>query len=105
MTTKSFSTTAIRWVAIATGVTVTLAVILLILMYTVSMSFGKINGQTCLTIRDDGAGFDVESQLADAKMPGGLTNLKQRLNLIGCQLQVNSQSGKGTRVIILIPEE
>ena len=68
------------------------------------VSFGKINGQTCLTIRDDGAGFDVESQLADAKMPGGLMNLKHRLNLIGCQLQISSQSGNGTQVMILIPE-
>jgi signal transduction histidine kinase len=69
------------------------------------VSFGKINGQTCLTIRDDGAGFDVESQLADAKLPGGLMNLKHRLNLIGCQLQISSQSGKGTQVSILIPGE
>lgn len=43
MRTGSFSTSAIGWMAIATGGTVILAVILLILMYTVSMAFGKIN--------------------------------------------------------------
>ena len=43
MTTNNFSPSTIGWVAIATGVSVILAVILLILMYTVNMFFGKVN--------------------------------------------------------------
>ena len=43
MTTSNLSTPTIGWVAIATGVAVILAVILLTLMYTVEMSFGKVN--------------------------------------------------------------
>ena len=43
MTTSSFSTTTIGWVAIVTGVSAILAVIFLILMAAVNTSFGKVN--------------------------------------------------------------
>ena len=43
MTTNSFSTSTIGRVALATGITVILAVLLLILMFTVSMFFGAVN--------------------------------------------------------------
>lgn len=43
MTTNNFSTSTIGWVAIVTGVSVIISVILLILMYTVNMFFGKVN--------------------------------------------------------------
>ena len=43
MTTSNFSTPTIGWVAIATGIAAILAVIFLTLMYTVDMSFGKVN--------------------------------------------------------------
>lgn len=43
MAISRFSTASIGWLAIVTGVSVILAVILLILMYTVNMSFGKVN--------------------------------------------------------------
>jgi len=43
MTTNNFSTSTIGWVALGTGSAVILAVICLILMFTVSTSFGPIN--------------------------------------------------------------
>jgi len=43
MTTNNFSLSVVGWTAIATGVAVILAVIFLTLMYTVDMSFGKVN--------------------------------------------------------------
>lgn len=43
MTTRTFSTSTIGWVALGTGIAVILAVLTLILMYTVSMSFGAVN--------------------------------------------------------------
>jgi hypothetical protein len=43
MATTNFSSATIGWVAIATGVSAVLAVIFLILMYTVNQSFGKVN--------------------------------------------------------------
>jgi hypothetical protein len=43
MTLSSFSNTTIGWTAIATGVSAILALLFLTLMYTVNMSFGKVN--------------------------------------------------------------
>jgi hypothetical protein len=43
MTTNTFSPSAIGWTAIATGVSVILAVVFLTLMYTVNSSFGRVN--------------------------------------------------------------
>jgi hypothetical protein len=43
MTTNNFSFATIGWIAIATGVSAILAVIFLILMYTVNNSFGMVN--------------------------------------------------------------
>jgi hypothetical protein len=43
MTTNNFSTSAIGWVALGTGIAVILAVLFLALMFTVSISFGAVN--------------------------------------------------------------
>ena len=43
MTTNRISTSTIQWVALGTGISVVLAVLLLILMVTVSMFFGAVN--------------------------------------------------------------
>jgi hypothetical protein len=43
MTTNTFSPSTVGWVAIATGVAVILAVIFLVLMYTVNGRFGTVN--------------------------------------------------------------
>jgi hypothetical protein len=43
MTTNNFSSVTTGWIAIATGVSAILAIVCLILMYTVNQSFGRIN--------------------------------------------------------------
>lgn len=43
MTTNNFSTSTIGWVALGTGILIILALLLLVLMVTVSMFFGAIN--------------------------------------------------------------
>lgn len=43
MTTSNFPTPTTGWIAIATGVSATLAIIFLTLMYTVNQSFGRVN--------------------------------------------------------------
>ena len=43
MTTKRFLESAVRWAAIATGVSLILAALLLLLMYSVNPSFGRLN--------------------------------------------------------------
>jgi two-component system, chemotaxis family, CheB/CheR fusion protein len=69
---------------------------------TASVSFERTDGQICLTISDEGAGFDSG---AATNGQGGLMNVRHRLSLMGCRMQIFSSPGKGTRVIIDIPDK
>ena len=62
--------------------------------------FEQTDGQIRLTISDEGSGFDSDS---DTDGQGGLLNLRHRLELMGCKLEINSSPGTGTQVIINIP--
>jgi signal transduction histidine kinase len=58
------------------------------------------NGHTTLTIQDDGIGFD-----SDAKGPSGhfgLVGMHERAELAGGMLKIESQKGKGTKVVLII---
>lgn len=59
-----------------------------------------------ITISDKGEGFDT-AFLDSGELPGagfGLVTLRERLRLVGGSLDVISQPGDGTRVIIYLPE-
>lgn len=58
------------------------------------------NSHTTLTIQDDGIGFD-----SDAKGPighFGLVGMHERAELAGGKLKIESQKGKGTKVVLTI---
>ncbi len=58
------------------------------------------NGQTTLSIQDDGIGFD-----SNAKGPTGhfgLVGMHERAELAGGKLKIESQKGKGTQVVLTI---
>lgn len=58
------------------------------------------NSHTTLTIQDDGIGFD-----SDAKGPTGhfgLVGMHERAELAGGKLKIESQKGKGTKVVLTI---
>ncbi|MDR1651497.1 MAG: sensor histidine kinase [Synergistaceae bacterium] len=64
------------------------------------------DGDVELTIQDDGHGFDItESDTADLRAEGhrGLSNMEERMTLIGGQLKVISYRGEGTCVRGLLP--
>jgi two-component system, chemotaxis family, CheB/CheR fusion protein len=63
----------------------------------------KSNDNVYITISDDGRGFDSETQVVQENAPGGLMRIRHRLSLMGCTLQVRSQPGDGTQVIIGVP--
>jgi len=54
-----------------------------------------------LTVRDEGAGFDVDA--ASLGVGLGLTSMKERLKLVGGELVVESQSKRGTTVLARAP--
>jgi PAS domain S-box-containing protein len=54
------------------------------------------NGDLTLTVRDDGAGFDVQESKAT---PGlGLVSMRERMHLIGGEFAIESAPGAGTRI-------
>ena len=58
-----------------------------------------------LRIEDDGKGFDVEERTrsADSEKRMGLRSMAERVRLIQGEMQIRSQPGKGTRILIKFP--
>ncbi len=57
-----------------------------------------------LVIEDDGQGFDVEDALKGAGQKSlGLFGMLERCHLIGGHLDLRSQPGKGTRLMVTAP--
>ncbi len=56
-------------------------------------------------VMDDGGGFDVKAVEKDYGSRGslGLLNLKERAELVGGTLNIESAPGRGTRVTLLVP--
>lgn len=58
----------------------------------------------CCSIRDDGAGFDVEAVLArPGKRSLGLIGIQERVNILGGFHRIISAPGRGTELLITIP--
>ena len=58
------------------------------------------------SIRDDGNGFNLESiTVPQAEQGFGLIGIRERLSVVGGQLQINSGEGRGTELVISIPME
>ena len=57
-------------------------------------------------IQDDGCGFNPERALAPGERPGfGLDGLRERMAMLGGALEVSSQPGRGTELVMHIPLE
>ncbi len=54
---------------------------------------------TLMTIKDDGKGFDAHARTSGA----GLVSMRERAELIGGKLNVNSRPGYGTELTLLLP--
>ena len=55
---------------------------------------------TILTIRDNGIGFDMKSKEPTGHF--GLVGMRERAELAGGKLKIESEKGKGTKVVLLI---
>lgn len=58
------------------------------------------NGRTTLIVEDDGVGFDMKSRESSGHF--GLVGMRERAELAGGILKVESDKGKGTRVVLTI---
>jgi signal transduction histidine kinase len=64
----------------------------------------KLDGAVCMTIKDDGKGFQEERMLrAKRGKRLGLLGMRERLEMVGGHLTVTSAPGKGTTVLAQIP--
>ena len=57
---------------------------------------------TVVTIADDGHGFDL-SGLPDGREGFGLHSMRERMELLGGTLTLDSEPGRGTRVVATVP--
>jgi signal transduction histidine kinase len=84
------------------------------LLFNVAKHFGsqsavadvrQADGQLAVTITDQGRGFDVgEAERSGVDRPSvGLTSVKERIDLLGGTLRIESQPGQGTRTTVRIP--
>jgi two-component system, chemotaxis family, CheB/CheR fusion protein len=69
-----------------------------------AVTMEKANRHIQITVSDGGAGFSPDS-LDPKNDMGGLAHIQRRVRLMGCELRVQSQPDKGTRVIIQVPDE
>ena len=59
----------------------------------------------CVTVEDDGVGFDTRV-LLDKRKHVGIRNIRGRLEaMVGGNLEIESTVGVGTKVLITIPKE
>jgi signal transduction histidine kinase len=57
-------------------------------------------GHITLTIQDDGIGFDMKSDASSGHF--GLVGMHERTELSGGKLKIESEKGKGTKVVLTI---
>jgi signal transduction histidine kinase/type II secretory pathway pseudopilin PulG len=72
---------------------------------TISLTAAEEEGTVCLTIEDDGVGFDMDE--AAARGPGekglGLATMRAHAEMLGGSLGVCSEAGKGCRITLTLP--
>jgi signal transduction histidine kinase len=64
------------------------------------VALGVRDGDICLTITDDGDGFDLET--AELDRGYGLPNIKDRTDRLGRVLYIDSAPGAGTKLDIKV---
>jgi two-component system, NarL family, sensor histidine kinase UhpB len=72
----------------------------------VSVVIDRLGTTLQLTIEDDGPGFDTSVHRAGSRSAGlGIAGMRERLSLLGGELQIDTGAGRGTTVYARIPIE
>jgi two-component system sensor histidine kinase UhpB len=74
----------------------------------VSVVIERVNAQVRLTIEDNGCGFDMGIASGSGSMRNGglgIAGMRERLTLIGAELEIESSPGSGTAIFARIPAE
>lgn len=70
---------------------------------TVRFDHAQADGGTRLTIQDDGRGFDPSTVAGKNGRAFGLDIMRERTRDIGGTLELDSQPGRGTRIVVRVP--
>jgi signal transduction histidine kinase len=71
---------------------------------TVDITIEQLGREIHCTIRDNGAGFDVDAVLARGGKRGlGLLGMRERANAVGGACNIRSASGLGTVIEVIVP--
>src|SRR5437773_11169855 len=62
----------------------------------------KSSDQVCLSVKDDGNGFDLSLALArwDSNSRLGLAGMQERVKLLGGKIDIQSGRGQGTHIVV-----
>ena len=63
------------------------------------MTVDEVDGAVRIVIHDDGAGFDPAGSTGGR----GLTGMRERIELLGGEIEVSSEPGEGTRISAQVP--
>jgi PAS domain S-box-containing protein len=71
----------------------------------VDVSVEYAEGKIKISIADNGKGFKLAGDVGDLPRDGrlGLMGMKERVNLLGGEITINSEANRGTRVLIELP--
>ena len=61
----------------------------------------KVDDQICVTVEDDGVGFDLAE--AASKAGFGIFSIRERLEESGGHLEIKSEPGQGSRITMVAP--
>ncbi len=67
------------------------------------VSLGRRHNELTLTVEDDGVGFDLSDGPRTSGSGLGLFGMRERLALVGGDVQVQSARGKGTKITARVP--
>ncbi len=69
----------------------------------VTLEFGEEN--TVVSVRDNGKGFEFQKGTRDLDSSGklGLVGMQERARLLGGSLDIESEMGKGTNIVVTVP--
>lgn len=73
----------------------------------VKVTLRKMNSNISIHVADDGVGFNASKMkfYMDENKGFGLFSIRERLHHLGGQMEIRSQQGRGTRIILIAPSK
>jgi signal transduction histidine kinase/ligand-binding sensor domain-containing protein len=70
----------------------------------IDLTLRSRNGETILTVKDDGSGFDPDGAFSTGRGHFGLLGMRERARRMGGEISVTSAPGQGTSVELRVPQ-